>query len=37
MKIFQFMIFHIILQRAQNHCVLGSVKEMDFLWFLMAN
>ena len=25
------MAFHIKLQRVQNHCVLGSIKQMDLL------
>ena len=37
MKIFQFMTFHTKLQRVQNHCVLGSIKYMDLLGFVMVN
>ena len=31
MKTLQFMTFHAKLQQVQNHCVLGSIKWMDFL------
>ena len=31
MKIFQFITFRIKLQHVQNHCVLGSIKQMDLL------
>ena len=27
------MTFHAKLQRVQNHCVLGSIKDMDLLGF----
>ena len=35
MKIFEVMIFLIKLQGVQNHCVLGTVRQMDLLKFLM--
>ena len=34
MKIFQFITYHIKFQQVQFHCVLGSIKKMDLLWFL---
>ena len=36
MKVFQFITFHIELQQAQNHCALGSIKQMDLLYLLMV-
>ena len=37
MKIFQFMTFHTKVQRTQNHCVLGLIKQVDLLRFMMIN
>ena len=37
MKIFQFMTFHTKLQQEQNHCVLGSIKKVNLLGFVVLN
>ena len=37
MRIFQFMAFHTELQQVQNHCVLGSIKWMGLLGFMVVN
>ena len=37
MKIFQFMTFHTKLQQEQNHCVLGSIKKVHLLGFVVLN
>ena len=37
MKIFQLMTFQRKLQRVQNHCVLGLMKQMDLLGFVVMN
>ena len=34
---FQSMTFHTKPQQVQNHCLLGSIKQMDFLGFVVVN
>ena len=36
-KIFQFKTYHTKLVQVQNHCVSGSIKQMDLLGFNPAN